>query len=118
MFPILELLTIVLFLALLFLLKKVFSLRRELKDLRFGKASQSVKYGKLTEQFMPFVQSFPYDPENFRFLGSPIDGIAFEEDELVFCEFKTGSSRLSEKQKRIKELVQAKRVKWFEFSIR
>ena len=114
----LALLLIALFLALAILTKKLFSMRRELRDLRFSKASQAVKYGKLTEQFIPFAQRFPYSPENFRFLGSPIDGISFEDDSIIFCEFKASSSKLSENQKRIRQLVQEKRVKWLEFNLR
>ena len=112
------LVSIALFLALLFLIRKVFSLRQQLEEIRFQKSSQSVKYGKLTEQFVPFVESFPFNPESFRFIGNPIDGIVFDEDEIVFCEFKAGSSSLSQTQKRIKQLVLDKAVKWLEFKLR
>jgi len=110
-------LSLALFLALIFLIKKVFSLREKLEDLRFSKRSQAVKYGKLTEQFIPFIESFPYNPEKFRFLGDPIDGVLFDEDKIVFCEFKAASSSLSPKQKRIKQIVKDKKVKWLEFRI-
>ena len=76
----------------------------------FQKSSLSSKYGKMTEQFMPFLKDFPYDPQNFRFIGSPIDGIQFDEDKIVFIEFKTATSRMSDKQKRIAELVKDRRV--------
>ena len=112
------LLVIALLVALAFLIKKLLQMRSVLQELRFAKSSQAVKYGKLTEQFIPFTDSFPCPPERFRFIGSPIDGIAFGDEEIVFCEFKTGESRLSEKQKRIKELVQGKKVKWLEFNLR
>jgi len=111
-------LSIALFLALVLLIKKIFSLKAELKELAFQKSSQSVKYGKMTEQFIPFTEQFPFNPEQFRFLGSPIDGLQFNEDEILFCEFKTGSSTLNQKQRRIKQLVEEKKVKWFEFRMR
>ena len=114
----LTLLSIALLIITALLVKKVLGMRTEIRELKFSKTSQSVKYGKLTEQFIPFTQDFPFDPENFRFLGSPIDGVAFNENEIVFCEFKTATSRLSEKQKRFKQLVQNKMVKWFEFNLR
>lgn len=104
--------------ALLFAVQKIFSLREELSDLRFKKSSQSVKYGRLAEQFIPFSQQFPFEPEHFRFLGEPVDGISFNENEIVFCEFKAASSQLSQKQKRIKDLVQGKKVAWLEFRMR
>lgn len=111
-------LSIALFLALVLLIRKVISLKRAVEQLRFDKSSQAVKYGKLTEQFIPFIEEFPYSPDGFRFLGNPIDGILFDESEIVFCEFKAGSSTLNEKQRRIKQLVKEKRVNWFEFKLR
>jgi predicted Holliday junction resolvase-like endonuclease len=112
------LLSIALFAALLFTIKKLFSLKQELEDLRFQKSSQAVRYGKLTEQFIPFTEQFPFDPALFRFLGEPVDGIIFDSDSVVFCEFKTGKSQLSQKQRRIKELVESGKVKWLEFRLR
>ena len=82
------------------------------------KRSLSVTYGKITEQFAPFMQSYPFHPENFRFIGSPIDGIQFEDDKIIFVEIKTNKSKLSPLQKRIKELVKRGKVEWFEFDIR
>lgn len=82
------------------------------------KRSLSVTYGKITEQFAPFMQSYPFSPENFRFIGSPIDGIQFEDDRIIFVEIKTNKSKLSPLQKKIKELVKRGKVEWFEFDIR
>ena len=105
---------VLLLLLALFLLSRVSSLERALADLRFSKSSQSVKYGKLTEQFIPFTKEFPFDSENFRFLGNPIDGIVFEDDKIIFAEFKAAGAQLSPKQRRIKDLVERKEVEWFE----
>jgi predicted Holliday junction resolvase-like endonuclease len=115
---ILALISIALFLALLFLIKKLFSLRATIERLKFEKGSQSVKYGKMTEQFIPFMEKFPFNPEQFHFLGSPIDGILFDEDQIIFCEFKTGQSALNQRQRQIKQLVKEKAVKWFEFRVK
>lgn len=106
--------SILLLVIVFLLLSRLSSLERAFEDLKFSKASQSVKYGKMTEQFLPFTKDFPFNAENFRFLGSPIDGVAFEENKIVFVEFKAGSSKLSSKQERIKELVKRKKVEWFE----
>ncbi len=111
------LVSVALFLALVFLIKKVFQLRQQVANLKFEKGSQAVKYGKLTEQFIPFIEDFPFDSAGFRFIGSPIDGIVFDENEIVFCEFKTASSALSQKQKKIKQMVKDKKVKWLEFRL-
>ena len=118
MFELPLLVVIVVLVAILFILfSKVSSLRGELSDVRFRKDSQSVKYGKAVEQWIPFADDFPFNSASFRFLGSPIDGVAFDENEIDFIEFKTGSSRLNDKQKQIKELIQNKKVKWFELRV-
>ena len=101
----------------IFLLSRLGALQRALADLQFSKDSQSVKYGKMTEHFIPFTKDFPFNAENFRFLGNPIDGIVFEEGRIIFAEFKAAGSQLSPKQRRIKELVEQKKVEWFEHRI-
>jgi len=88
------------------------------KDLHFDKKSMSVKYGKMTEQFIPFMGSYPYNSQHFRFLGSPIDGVQFEDDKVIFVEFKTGDSRLSAKQEMIKKLVEDKKVEFREIRVK
>ncbi|MFA6493340.1 MAG: Holliday junction resolvase-like protein [Patescibacteria group bacterium] len=85
-----------------------------LKDINFRKASLSSRYGKMAEQFMPFLKNYPYLPENFRFLGTPIDGIQFEDDKIVFIEFKTAGSQLSPRQKQVAEQVWQKKVEFKE----
>ena len=87
-----------------------FRAKRKLSNLKFQAKSLSSKYGKMTEQFLPFLEDYPYAPQNFRFIGSPIDGVQFEDDKIIFIEFKTGNSQMTEKQKRIKELVVRKKV--------
>jgi predicted Holliday junction resolvase-like endonuclease len=116
-----ELILFVLLLISLFLFYYFFSkyrkLKGELDEICFAKKSQSVKYGKITEQWIPFSSEFPFDSSSFKFLGNPIDGIAFTEDSVVFCEFKLNKSTLSEKQKKIKELILNKKVEWFEMHL-
>ena len=86
-------------------------------DVKFQKSSLSSKYGKMSEQFMPFLKDYPYDPQNFRFLGTPIDGIQFEDGKIIFIEFKTASSQLSPRQRQIAELVWNKQVEFEEHRI-
>ena len=85
---------------------------------RFQRHSLASKYGKMTENFMPFLADYPYDPHNFRFLGNPIDGISFEDDKLVFIEFKAATSRLTPKQMKIRELIENRRVIFEEHRIK
>jgi len=86
-------------------------------QIAFQKSSLSSKYGKMSEQFMPFLKDYPYDPQNFRFLGSPIDGVQFEDDKIIFVEFKTNSSQLTPRQKQIAEIVWNKKVLFEEHRI-
>jgi len=116
--------TIVL-LALIILLSIVILLyitaRRELRllqqahdELLHEHRSTTIKHGMSFEQLFPYMNNYPYDPRNFRFIGTPIDGISFEEDKIVFIEFKTGQSALSALQKRIKKTLQKRKVEWKE----
>lgn len=86
-------------------------------DVSFAKQSLASKYGKMTEQFMPFLKDYPYDPGNFRFLGTPIDGVQFCEDKIVFIEFKASNSQLTPRQRQIAELILNKRVGFEEHRI-
>ena len=95
--------------------------KRELKELReihkellHSHRSTLVKHGMSFEQLFPYMRNYPYDPRNFRFLGTPVDGISFEEDKVVFIEFKTGKAVLSSLQQKIKGLIQRKKVEWKE----
>ncbi len=115
---------VVFLLMILFLLlyikskKEIVKLKINIEELLFQKQSQSSKYGKISEQFMPFLEVYPYNPSGFRFIGTPIDGIQFDEDRVIFLEFKTNSSRLSLSQQRIKELIKNKQVEWEEYCLK
>ena len=71
----------------------------------------------MTEQFMPFLPDYPWDPQRFRFIGAPIDGVQFEEDRVILVEFKTGTSRLTEAQRRIRDQVVGGHVEFEELRI-
>lgn len=71
----------------------------------------------MSEQFMPFLKHYPHDPQRFRFLGTPIDGVQFEDDKIIFIEFKTSGSRLTDIQKKVIDMVDKKRVYFEEFRI-
>jgi predicted Holliday junction resolvase-like endonuclease len=86
-----------------------------LEEQRTRQRSLSASYGRITEQWFPLMERYPYDSANFRFLGTPIDGVQFEEDKIVFVEFKSRNAELSTTQRRLKQLVQAGKVTWEEF---
>ena len=104
-------------LALFWTVAWIRSLRRRLRALDAGKRSQSTRYGQITEQFAPFLESWPWDPKGFRFLGNPVDGVQFTPDGIYFVEVKSASSRLSSGQREVRDLVEAGRVEWREVRI-
>ncbi|MBN2567530.1 hypothetical protein JXB02_05610 [Candidatus Woesearchaeota archaeon] len=112
----LTLLLLAMLIAFALLLKAFLSLRKTVAELRSARAGDSVRHGKAWEQFVPFMRSYPFDPQNFRFLGSPIDGISFEEDRIVFIEIKTGASRLSAKQQKVRQQVDEGKVEFMAIS--
>jgi predicted Holliday junction resolvase-like endonuclease len=86
--------------------------------------SQSVTVGKVTEHLVPHLPSFPFNPKDVRFLGSPIDLIVFdglsEEEQngvrqVIFLEIKTGASTLTRRERWVRDAVRAGRVQWMEW---
>jgi len=80
--------------------------------------------GKTLEKFVPFLERFTYNPHDVRWLGDPIDFVIFDGysnngdiRQIVFCEIKSGKGNLSNVQKKIKEIVESKNVKWSEFRV-
>jgi len=82
------------------------------------KKSSEVRLGQIAEKLAPFLEDFPYSPEDATFLGQPIDYIVFDDDSIVFLEIKTGKSKLSAKQRHIRDLVKNKYVEWKEIRIK
>lgn len=88
--------------------------------------SRGVVRGQVMEQWAPFFPDFPFKPQDCHFLGKPIDFLVFQDlDEyqgqsasnpsVVFVEVKTGKSRLSPREKRVKEAIENKNVFWYEY---
>ncbi len=87
------------------------------------KRSRAVLTGQIGEQLAPFFPGFPCDPADARFLGKPVDFIAFPGasagviQEVLFVEVKTGDARLSGPERALKEAIQAGRVRWVEYRL-
>lgn len=79
--------------------------------------------GKTLERLVPFLERFPYDAHDIRWLGDPIDLVVFDGyskdnlEKIVFCEVKSGESKLTAGQRRIRELIEDKKIKWEEFRV-
>jgi predicted Holliday junction resolvase-like endonuclease len=83
--------------------------------------SRAILKGQFSEHLSPFGVDFPVKPSEARFLGAPVDFVAFtgldekEVTEIVFIEVKSGTSRLNQTEKSIKEAVKNKRVRFVEY---
>lgn len=86
--------------------------------------SKNVVRGKMYEQLVPFADGFPFNPQDARFLGSPIDYVIFDgldEGDLravVLAEVKSGNAKLSAREAMIREAIQEGRVRWVEMRVR
>ncbi len=80
--------------------------------------SQSTLVGKITEHFIPYLPDFSYNPQDARFLGSPVDFVIFDGlsegtlRKIVFVEVKTNAGSLSTRERQIRDVVQNKLVEW------
>jgi predicted Holliday junction resolvase-like endonuclease len=88
------------------------------------KASRAVIGGLVSEQMAPLLPGFPFDPGDCRFVGKPVDFIVFRGmnekniTEVIFLEVKSGTGKtLNDQEKRLRDAVQAGRVRWEEFDI-
>ena len=106
------LILIILLLSQLYYKNKISTLQKNLTKTTSDKISLSTKYGQISEEFFPLEQSYPYNSKNFKFLGNPIDGIQFNEDKIILVEFKTNNSKLSTKQRHIRNLINNKQVEF------
>ena len=81
-----------------------------------------MRLGKISESLAPVLEDFPVDPKkpgtSTVFLGQPVDFIHFDPERgIVLIEVKSGQSKLSASQKRIKELVKEGQIEWLEFRV-
>jgi predicted Holliday junction resolvase-like endonuclease len=105
------------------------ALRREMAKLKksppavYDGTARATLKGQIAEQVAPMLPGFPFHPSDFRFLGAPIDFIAYvgltgakeglgDIQEVVLGDIKLGSARLSPHQRMIKKAVEEGRVRW------
>ena len=68
------------------------------------KRSQSVIIGKVTEQLVPYLPEFKFNPKDARFIGSPVDFLVFDGlsdgavTEVVFVEVKSGNAAVTDRE--------------------
>lgn len=86
--------------------------------LMFQKKQSEIVTGQVAEKLAPFLKDFKHDPQDIQFLGNPIDYVVFEPKGITLIEIKSANSRLTQKQKDIKNQVKNKKIFWEEFRIK
>jgi len=82
------------------------------------KKSREVLSGQFSEQLAPFLPNFSYSPTECRFIGKPIDFIVFarrinaEPEEIIFVEVKSGKSKLSTTERKLRDIIKEKKIRW------
>ncbi len=85
--------------------------------------SRAVLKGQISEQLAPYLPNFSYNSSECKFIGKPIDFIAFRGmdsgsvDEVVFVEVKSGNSKLSSIEREVKRAVEDGRVSFEEYRV-
>lgn len=85
--------------------------------------SRAALSGQVSEQIAPWLPDFPVNPSDARFVGKPIDFVAFSGadqgtvHEIVFIEVKSGRSTLSPVERSVREAILQGRVRWVEYRI-
>jgi predicted Holliday junction resolvase-like endonuclease len=85
--------------------------------------SLAVTVGKVSEQLVPYLPDFHFNPKDVRFLGSPVDLIVFDGLDagavrrVIFIEVKTGASGLSTRERQVRDAIQAGSVEWTELRV-
>jgi predicted Holliday junction resolvase-like endonuclease len=85
------------------------------------KRSRAVLGGLASEQLAPYLPGFPFDPTEVRFVGKPVDFVAFvgsasgKVEEVAFVEVKSGGAGLSPVERSLRDAVKAGRVRWVEY---
>lgn len=104
-------------------LKKLFKDSEKIIRAKSVSSSRRSLVGKFIERFIPFLKKLPYEPSDMHFLGQPVDYIVFQGlhedkiDKVIFVEVKTGQSKLTKREKSLKETIEKKRVGWKEINI-
>ena len=99
--------------------------RAEIREQRQGISRSSevgaaaVNIGFILERIAPSLKDFRFNQNDCRALFDPIDYLIFEGmsskgavSKILFVDIKTGSAKLTAKQKEIRSLVERKKIVW------
>lgn len=111
-----------LLLGLLLAIVQVARFRRRLARLRSRLHGSQIRGGHIAEALAPLLEDFPVDVGKpgtaTLFLGQPVDYVHFDPDRgVVFIEVKSGRSGLNERQRRLRQRVEAGDVAWADYRV-
>lgn len=112
-------------------LLEIHNLGAEVKKQKGRAASAHTTRGQLLEKWTPFLSAEGIEehwkPEDWTFLGQPIDYVVFdwrkdkdlnlEEGKVILLDVKSGKATLTTKQRRIRDLIKNGRVEWRELRL-
>ena len=89
------------------------------------KRSTNVVRGRVAEQLAPIyaIEQLGLNPRDIRWIGAPIDYIVFDGlsdgnlKEIIILEVKSGKSKLSKRERQVKNIVEKGKVRWIELRI-
>ena len=97
----------------------------KLKRKKLGETSitraRGINIGFIFERLIVTLDTFKYHPNDCRALFDPIDFVIFDGlregniRRIIFTDVKTGASQLTKKQKKIKALIEDKKVEWLTY---
>ena len=83
------------------------------------KRSKEVIDGKIFENMLPYFKTFPYHPNDCRFLGSPIDLTIFSGltandicEEIILGEVKKDGTHLTKREASVRKCVEDGKVRY------
>jgi predicted Holliday junction resolvase-like endonuclease len=85
------------------------------------KRSRAVLGGLYSEQLAPYLPGFPFDPTEVRFVGKPVDFVAFvgaasgRIEEVAFVEVKSGNASLNPIERSLRDAISKGKVRWVEY---
>jgi len=103
--------------------EKGFTGRIEAERIDAVKRSRAVLGGQFSEQLSPYLPLFPADPTEARFIGKPVDFIAFSGasrgtvDEVLFIEVKSGNAQLTSVERSLRNAIEKGKVRFVEYRV-
>lgn len=86
--------------------------------------SRAVIGGQFAEQLAPYLPDFPFNPNECRFIGKPVDFLVFKGmdegnlTDIVFVEVKSGKAKnLSRVERQLRDVVSSGRVSWVKYDV-